>query len=73
MCWPSQPQISPPSRRITVAERSTASVLAAASIMALGYDEAKIESLNAKVSRSSASHRAKASRPVAAESAHCVA
>ena len=39
MCWPSHPQSSPPSRRITVALRRTPSVPDTASMISGGYEE----------------------------------
>ena len=51
MCWPSQPQSSPPSSRMTVAVRSTPSVPETASmISARQVEEPKSESRKASVS-----------------------
>ena len=49
MCWPSQPQSSPPSRRMTVALRRTPSVLETASMISGGVEEPNSESRKAAV------------------------
>ncbi len=63
MCWPSHPQISPPSSRMRVAERRMPSVPLTASMISGGSEEPKIESRKAIVLRLELSQRPESLRP----------